>query len=63
MRMRGKTSHSENELRAGQRKAARGKEGVRTSAPGLVEGSKVTPGFFDLRRGLWAGDGAAMVTN
>lgn len=58
MRIRGRTSHCETEPRAGQRKAARGNEGVRTRASGFAMTSKVSV-FLSLRRGLWAG--AAMI--
>jgi hypothetical protein len=62
MRMMGRTSHCEDEPRAGQRKAARGKVGVRTMISGfrrkgLWEGS--VEGFLVLRRGL-RGEGLAV---
>lgn len=49
----GRTSHCDSALLAGQRKAARGKEGVRTRAPGLVDESNDTAAFFGFVRGLW----------
>jgi hypothetical protein len=60
--MSGKSSHCDTEPRAGQRKAARGKEGDRTSAS-LAEILLVVPStFFGFRLGLWGeGEGPAIV--
>ena len=69
MRVRGRRSHSDAELLAGHKKAARGKEGVLKSEPDT--GSSVVkmlaplpPTRLGFRRGLWGeGDGAAIVTS
>jgi hypothetical protein len=61
MRIKGRTSQWEEELRADQRKAARGKLGVRTRASTgtrtcLEEGDESLAPFLGLRRGLWAAE-------
>lgn len=66
MRIRGKTCHCDRELRAGHRKAARGKDGVRTRASVLTRGLSTgdVGVFLALRRGLWGdGEAAAMVAD
>lgn len=63
MRITGSTSHCDDELRAGQRKAARGKAGVRTRGSDRAGLSEPLPGFLSLRRGLCGdGEGPAIVT-
>lgn len=67
MRINGRTTHCETELRAGQRKAARGYDGrvvvVRSEEEMAVETSLPLPllAFLILRLGLW-GEGATIVT-
>lgn len=65
MRINGKVSHCVVEPRAGQRKAARGKEGARTSVSAVGCGGLSMPlvTFLGFRRGLRGeGLGAAIVS-
>jgi hypothetical protein len=63
--IKGKISHCETELRAGQRKAARGYVGLtveeRPLFVGTAETSLLFEDFLTFRRGLW-GEGPAIVT-
>lgn len=61
IKIKGRTSHCDEEVRAGQRKAASGNDGVRTRASDRVSLSEPLAGFLALRRGL-CGEGAAIVT-
>lgn len=58
MSMSGSTSHCEAEVRAGQRKAAKGKEGALTRTSERVREAALLD-FLGLRRGL-CGEGLAM---
>ena len=65
IRITGRTSHCDDELRAGHRNAARGKDGDLTRASGLERGtfSTLSSGFLVLRLGLCGeGLGPAMFT-
>lgn len=55
--MSGRTSHCELELRAGQRKLARGKAGARTRSSDL---ESLPWSIRGRRRGLWDGEGRAI---
>lgn len=58
MRISGSTSHCDDDVLAGQRNAARGKDGARTSTSSRAGMRRSGPysGFFPLRRGF-RGDG------